>query len=197
MILQIKNGNKNRNEINNEILLILISSVAITVTSLLLPSSVHAAISCSTCFVDNCPCIVGLCSSGIFSVYNNSACSGNPIFEYTFNARTVPWSPDTAGRYWAQAYCDDGTTKESCTSISVNSIEQTTTTSEESQTPTTTSTETGGGGDNTIWMIIAVIIVVGIIGFLIYWLFFSKKKKKRGGTYEELYRKWVGPGPSR
>jgi len=180
----MKINNKFENKIKIFTILFLISTVLILSTV----SITSAAISCLDCQVGNCNCIVGICSSGIFSVYNNSACSGNPIFEYTFSARNVPWAPDTSATYWVQAYCDDGVTLERCVSQTVASLQQTTTTTKEQSTTTTTEVG-GGGGGSTLWLIVAIIIVVGIIGFLIYRLFFSKKGKKTG-NYEELYRKW-------
>jgi hypothetical protein len=164
-------------------------------TVMFLPSSVLAVITCPSCQVGSCSCTVGVCGSGIFSVYNNAGCSGDPISEYTFSSRNVPWAPDTTGTYYVQAYCDDGVTLERCIPMSVSSLQPTATTSEEITTETST-TGTGGGfggGVDMTWIIVAIIIVIAIIAFVVYRLFFTKKKSK-GKTYEELYRKWGGRG---
>lgn len=160
-------------------------------TFVYLSSSVHAAITCPSCEVGSCTCIVGACASGTFSVYSTPGCSKDPVFEYTFNARSVPWSPDSAGTYYVQAYCNDGVTLERCVSMVVSSLESatTTTTKETSGSSTTATGGGGGGGLDTTWIIVAIIIVISIIAFVVYRLFFTKKKSK-GATYEELYRKW-------
>lgn len=158
-----------------------------------LSSSVHAAITCPSCEAGSCTCIVGACASGTFSVYSTPGCSRDPVFEYTFNARNVPWAPDSAGTFYVQAYCDDGVTFERCVPMTVSSLESaTTTTTEETSGSSTTETGGGGGGGgglDTTWIIVAIIIVIAIIAFVVYRLFFTKKKSK-GATYEELYRKW-------
>jgi len=154
----------------------------------LLPPLTSATISCSgTCFVSDCTCIITDCSNGIFDVYTSSSCSGIPTYEFSFGARSFGWYPPTAGTYYAQVVCDDGTTRSSCAAISVKSAEETITTT--SETTTTTTTTSGGGGDNTWLIILAVLIIIGIVAFLIYRFFFSGKKGARK-TYEELYRKW-------
>lgn len=84
-----------------------------------LPSVAFATITCPNCQVNSCPCIVGVCASGTFSVYSNSGCSGDPVFEYTFVNRNVSWSPIATGTYYVQAYCDDGQSLDRCTLVNV------------------------------------------------------------------------------
>ena len=156
------------------------------------PSISFAAVNCQgTCFVGDCNCIIGECSSGLFDVYESSTCSGNPIFEHTFAARNANWAPSKTGTYYVQALCDDAVTKTACTAASVRTSGETATTTKSETSTETTTTTGGGGGDNTIWIIIAILVVVAIIGFLLYRFFFTGKKGSKGrATYEELYRKW-------
>jgi len=171
------------------ILAALAISFTFSFTFSIIPSISFAAINCQgSCFVNDCNCIIGECSSGIFDVYESSTCSGNPILEHTFAARNAYWAPPKTGTFYVQALCDDGLTKTACTAASVRTAGATTATTTEAIT--TSTAPTGGGGDNTIWIIVAILVIVGVIGFLLYRFFFAKGKKGAKATYEELYRKW-------
>ena len=174
---------------NSYILFAIFALAAVgSVSFALISSSAFAAINCPSCTTEDCTCIIGECSSGIFDVYQSSStCAGTPTYEFSFGIRNFPWYPPKSGTYYVQALCDDRVTKTACTAIAVKSTSETTTTTKGISTTTTTGT---GGGDNTLWIIFAILIIVAVVGFIIYRFFFAGRKGSSKKTYEELYRKW-------
>jgi len=148
-----KNANASANTIVSDKVKILAAISIVSLFSLfslasMLPSAL-AAITCPVCQVGNCPCIVGACANGIFSVYSTAGCSRDPVFEYTFSNRNVPWAPSAEGTYYIQAYCDDGVTIDRCILQSVASSQPVTTTCESENLYTTSDCNNSCSADET------------------------------------------------
>jgi len=160
-------------------------TAALLVTFLLLPSLALASVSCDSCKVGDCTCVITDCDSGILDIFSASSCSITPSYEYTFSAGSLKWNPPTSRTYYVKALCSDGETQSDCFAVTVKSAQATTTTTKPKATTTTTLPAAAPGPDYTLFALVAVLIAA--ILSAVWYLFLRKKK---GGTYEEIYRKW-------
>lgn len=152
-------------------------------------STAFAFINSQNCAVGNCPVTVSDCGSGLIDFYSSATCTGNPLYEFSFNNGATVWYPTSAGTYYAYALCDDGRTHSICSLVNVGGTSTQTTTANQVLSETTSSavTTTTGGGSNTVFYVL-IIVIIAVVAFIAYRLLSKKKKPKI--NYESLYRKW-------
>jgi len=100
-------------------------------------SSVSILCPSTSCFVNDCRCIISGCTSGYVYNFPTIDCSGLPTTKKPFSSTSFNWQPSATGNYYLKVDC--GSIWSDCTGVTVYQVSTTTSTVGSTTTAVTTS----------------------------------------------------------